>query len=86
VASAAGIETMATADQPGGSMEGKETRFGIASSVLTSNVTSNPATGSFNSMHDSSRRHHAVSLRDRSRPQQDRHVVPLGRHRVRCPI
>jgi K+-transporting ATPase ATPase A chain len=53
VASAAGIETVATADQPGGNMEGKETRFGIASSVLTATVTSNAATGSFNSMHDS---------------------------------
>jgi K+-transporting ATPase ATPase A chain len=53
VASVAGIETAAGTDQPGGNMEGKEVRFGIAGSVLTANVTSNGATGSFNSMHDS---------------------------------
>jgi K+-transporting ATPase ATPase A chain len=34
-------------------MEGKEVRFGIAGSVLTAVVTSNAATGSYNSMHDS---------------------------------
>ena len=34
-------------------MEGKEVRFGIAQSVLTAVVTSNGATGSYNSMHDS---------------------------------
>jgi K+-transporting ATPase ATPase A chain len=37
----------------GGNMEGKETRFGIGASVLTAVVTSNGATGSTNSMHDS---------------------------------
>jgi len=34
-------------------MEGKELRFGIGSSALTAVVTSNTATGSYNSMHDS---------------------------------
>ncbi|WP_342667403.1 potassium-transporting ATPase subunit KdpA [Edaphobacter aggregans] len=34
-------------------MEGKEVRFGIAGSTLTAVVTSNTATGSNNSMHDS---------------------------------
>jgi K+-transporting ATPase ATPase A chain len=34
-------------------MEGKETRFGISGSVLTAITTSNGATGSYNSMHDS---------------------------------
>jgi K+-transporting ATPase ATPase A chain len=34
-------------------MEGKEVRFGIAQSVLAAVVTSNGATGSYNSMHDS---------------------------------
>ena len=34
-------------------MEGKELRFGIGGSVLTAVVTSNTATGSNNSMHDS---------------------------------
>jgi len=37
----------------GGNMEGKEVRFGIAQSVLAAVVTSNGATGSYNSMHDS---------------------------------
>jgi len=39
--------------QSGGNMEGKEVRFGIGSSALTAVVTSNTATGSNNSMHDS---------------------------------
>jgi K+-transporting ATPase ATPase A chain len=39
--------------QAGGNMEGKETRFGIGSSVLAAITTSNGATGSYNSMHDS---------------------------------
>ena len=34
-------------------MEGKETRFGIAGSVLAAVTTSNGATGSYNAMHDS---------------------------------
>ena len=46
-------QAIATANQPGGNMEGKEVRFGIAQSVLTAVVTSNGATGSYNSMHDS---------------------------------
>jgi K+-transporting ATPase ATPase A chain len=53
VANAAGIQRAVTSEQPGGNMEGKEVRFGISGSVLTSNTTSNTATGSFNSMHDS---------------------------------
>ena len=36
-----------------GSMEGKEVRFGVGGSVLAAIVTSNGATGSYNSMHDS---------------------------------
>jgi len=39
--------------QSGGNMEGKEVRFGIGGSALTAAVTSNTATGSYNSMHDS---------------------------------
>lgn len=39
--------------QSGGNMEGKEVRFGIGGSALTAVVTSNTATGSYNSMHDS---------------------------------
>jgi K+-transporting ATPase ATPase A chain len=53
IASAGGLETQATANQSGGNMEGKETRFGIGGSVLTAIATSNGSTGSFNSMHDS---------------------------------
>jgi K+-transporting ATPase ATPase A chain len=41
------------AGHAGGNMEGKETRFGIAGSVLAAVTTSNGATGSYNSMHDS---------------------------------
>ncbi len=37
----------------GGNMEGKEARFGIGGSVLTALVTSNGATGSYNSSYDS---------------------------------
>jgi K+-transporting ATPase ATPase A chain len=37
----------------GGNMEGKEVRFGIRGSVLAAVVTSNGATGSYNSMHGS---------------------------------
>lgn len=36
-----------------GNLEGKESRFGIAGSVLTAVTTSNGSTGSYNSMHDS---------------------------------
>ena len=39
--------------QSGGNMEGKEVRFGVGGSTLTAVVTSNTATGSNNSMHDS---------------------------------
>ena len=39
--------------QSGGNMEGKEVRFGVGSSTLTAVVTSNAATGSYNSMYDS---------------------------------
>jgi len=47
------LRASATANQPGGNMEGKEVRFGITQSVLAAVVTSNGATGSYNSMHDS---------------------------------
>ena len=39
--------------QSGGNMEGKEVRFGVGGSTLTAVVTSNTATGAYNSMHDS---------------------------------
>jgi K+-transporting ATPase ATPase A chain len=48
-----GVMTQATADQPGGNMEGKETRFGIAHSALFATVTTDASCGAVNSMHDS---------------------------------
>lgn len=39
--------------QPGGNMEGKEVRFGIASSALWATATTAASNGSVNSMHDS---------------------------------
>ena len=48
-----GAAVAAGESQAGGNMEGKEVRFGITSSVLTAVTTSNAATGSYNSMHDS---------------------------------
>jgi K+-transporting ATPase ATPase A chain len=48
-----GIETHATAMQPGGNMEGKETRFGIAASALFATVTTDASCGAVNGMHDS---------------------------------
>jgi potassium-transporting ATPase potassium-binding subunit len=58
----AGLATVYMAEQrrtadvaaaDGANMEGKEARFGIAGSTLAAVVTSNAATGSYNSMHDS---------------------------------
>jgi len=53
IARAANISMAADSLQAGGNMEGKEVRFGIAQSALTAVATSNGATGSYNSMHDS---------------------------------
>lgn len=39
--------------QPGGNMEGKETRFGIAQSTLFATVTTDASCGAINSWHDS---------------------------------
>ena len=49
----AGIEMTATDTQPGGNMEGKETRFGIADSALFATVTTDASCGAVNAMHDS---------------------------------
>lgn len=43
----------ASATQPGGNMEGKETRFGIANSALFATVTTDASCGAINSWHDS---------------------------------
>jgi K+-transporting ATPase ATPase A chain len=48
-----GIESAPTAGQPGGNMEGKEVRFGIASSALFAVITTDASCGAVNSMHDS---------------------------------
>ena len=48
-----GITQAAGALQPGGNMEGKETRFGIANSALWAAATTAASNGSVNSMHDS---------------------------------
>jgi K+-transporting ATPase ATPase A chain len=48
-----GVQTAATATQPGGNMEGKEVRFGLASSALWATATTDASNGSVNSMHDS---------------------------------
>jgi K+-transporting ATPase ATPase A chain len=47
------IETAPTALQAGGNMEGKEVRFGIATSALFATVTTGASCGAVNSMHDS---------------------------------
>jgi potassium-transporting ATPase potassium-binding subunit len=48
-----GVQMQATAQQPGGNMEGKEVRFGIASSALWTVATTDASNGSVNSMIDS---------------------------------
>ncbi|MET0155921.1 MAG: potassium-transporting ATPase subunit KdpA [Rickettsiales bacterium] len=50
---ALGITQEATDLQPGGNMEGKEARFGVANSVLWESATTAASNGSVNSMHDS---------------------------------
>ena len=50
---ARGIDVVATQDNPGGNMEGKEVRFGIASSALFAAVTTDASCGAVNAMHDS---------------------------------
>jgi len=48
-----GADQHASALQPGGNMEGKEVRFGIASSGLFATVTTDASCGAVNGMHDS---------------------------------
>jgi K+-transporting ATPase ATPase A chain len=48
-----GVQQNATSTQPGGNMEGKEERFGIADSALWAVATTDASNGSVNSMHDS---------------------------------
>jgi K+-transporting ATPase ATPase A chain len=50
---AMGVDQTAGSLQPGGNMEGKEERFGIAPSALFSTVTTATSTGAVNNAHDS---------------------------------
>jgi potassium-transporting ATPase potassium-binding subunit len=49
----AAVEQSGSAQQSGGNMEGKETRFGVANSALWAAATTAASNGSVNSMHDS---------------------------------
>ncbi|HZS72836.1 MAG TPA: potassium-transporting ATPase subunit KdpA [Candidatus Acidoferrum sp.] len=48
-----GVSQSASATQPGGNMEGKEVRFGIAGSALFATVTTDASCGAVNGWHDS---------------------------------
>jgi len=48
-----GLESAATAAQPGGNMEGKEVRFGIAATALFATITTDASCGAVIGMHDS---------------------------------
>ncbi len=48
-----GVHTQTTDTQPGGNMEGKEVRFGIANSALFATVTTDASCGAVNNVHDS---------------------------------
>ncbi|MBZ5522104.1 MAG: potassium-transporting ATPase subunit KdpA [Acidobacteriia bacterium] len=48
-----GVDQHLSATQPGGNMEGKEVRFGIANSALFATVTTDASCGAVNGMHDS---------------------------------
>ena len=48
-----GVDQHTSAMQPGGNMEGKEVRFGIASTSLFATTTTDASCGAVNGMHDS---------------------------------
>ena len=48
-----GADQQVSATQPGGNMEGKEVRFGIADSALFATVTTDASCGAINGWHDS---------------------------------
>ena len=50
---AAGADQTTTATSPGGNMEGKEVRFGIANTALFATVTTDASCGAINGWHDS---------------------------------
>jgi K+-transporting ATPase ATPase A chain len=47
------VDQAASAEQPGGNMEGKEVRFGVANSALWAVATTSASNGSVNAMHGS---------------------------------
>ena len=49
----AGVDQQTTAMQPGGNMEGKEVRFGLANTALWATITTDASCGAVNGMHDS---------------------------------
>jgi K+-transporting ATPase ATPase A chain len=49
----AGVDQRQSLTQPGGNMEGKEVRFGIANSALFATVTTDASCGAVNGVHDS---------------------------------
>ena len=50
---ARGLNMVTSSETPGGNMEGKEVRFGIANSALFATVTTDASCGAVNAMHDS---------------------------------
>jgi potassium-transporting ATPase potassium-binding subunit len=50
---ALGVDQVAGQQQPGGNMEGKEARFGVAASALFATIATGTSTGAVNSAHDS---------------------------------
>jgi K+-transporting ATPase ATPase A chain len=50
---ARGVDVVASTIQPGGNMEGKEVRFGLANSALFATATTDASCGAVNAMHDS---------------------------------
>jgi K+-transporting ATPase ATPase A chain len=53
VVAAQGVDQGAGIAQPGGNMEGKETRFGVARAAMFASVTTATSCGAVNAMHDS---------------------------------
>ena len=48
-----GVSTRTSDTQPGGNMEGKEVRFGLANSALFTTITTDASCGAVNNQHDS---------------------------------
>ena len=48
-----GVDATAAPDRPGGNLEGKEVRFGVANAALWATATTCASNGSVNAMHDS---------------------------------